>query len=62
MRQVEGKMCTAQTVLQPLIMKHLQGPADDGYCVLQSESAGVDFFFKGQCVGFLILLHVLFFD
>lgn len=39
-----GGMGTAQTVLQPLIMKHLQGPGDDGYCVLECESAGVDFF------------------
>lgn len=43
-RQVEGKMGIAQSVLQPLIMKHLQGPGDDGYCVLECESAGVDFF------------------
>lgn len=46
-----GKMGTAQTVLQRLITKHLQGPTDDGYCVLQCESTGLDFSFKGQCVG-----------
>lgn len=44
-------MGTAQTVLQRLIMKHLQGTTDDGYWVLQCESAGVDFSFKGQRVG-----------
>lgn len=32
-------------------MEHLWGPSDDGNCVLQWESAGVDFFFKGQSVG-----------
>lgn len=44
---------SAQTILQHLIMKHLQGPTDDRYCILQWESAWVDFFFTGQSVGML---------
>lgn len=55
------KMGTAQTVLQRLIMKHLQGPTDDGFCVLQCESAGVDFSFLRVSVleCFLIQSNVL---
>lgn len=40
----------AQTLLRPFSMKRLWRGSDDGYCVLPSVNAGVDFSFKGQSV------------